>query len=154
MNTANAAAIAAPVPPPVATWCADYAGFALFLAEAFLVLALAVAVVETALALWAKLVVLRQGPATARVAAKAAAVDPIKLVDALKGLLETLKGMPAWVTIFLAGLALLWMAGQTPEICAPELSTRSSTTRTTAAPARQTGPATNSQAPAETNAAR
>ena len=40
-------------------------------------------------------------------------------LTALKGVLEALKGLPAWVAIFLAGLALLWMAGQRPDICKP-----------------------------------
>lgn len=49
----------------------------------------------------------------------AAAVDPVELLEALKGLLEALKGLPAWIAIFLAGLALLWIAGEKPEACAP-----------------------------------
>ncbi|HET9638677.1 MAG TPA: hypothetical protein VFP12_05685 [Allosphingosinicella sp.] len=116
MNTiSNAAAI----PPEVAAWCANYAGFTLTLAKAFLVLALLVALVETALALWTKLQAVRKAPAVAERSLAESAVDPVKLLDALKGVLEALKGLPAWIAIFLAGLALLWIAGQEPKACTP-----------------------------------
>ena len=42
-----------------------------------------------------------------------------KILESLKGVLEALAKLPHWVAIFLAGLALLWMAGQRPGICAP-----------------------------------
>src|SRR4051812_32736874 len=89
----------------VASWCAGYAGFALTLGKVFLILALLVALVETALALWAKFLAARKGPVVAENALAAGAVDPVKLIDALKALLETLKALPAWIAIFLAGLA-------------------------------------------------
>jgi hypothetical protein len=153
MNTVTATAA---LPPQVAAWCADYAGFALFLAEAFLVLALVVAVVETGIALWAKFVATRPGPVADRMAANAALppVDPIKLIEALKALLETLKGLPAWIAIFLAGLALLWMAGQTPDICTPPGPSQASQPRAPANSGRQTGSAGNTQAAAQSNATR
>jgi hypothetical protein len=40
-----------------------------------------------------------------------------KVLEGLKGVLEALANLPHWVAIFLAGLALLWMAGQRPEVC-------------------------------------
>ncbi|MEA3064234.1 MAG: hypothetical protein QOJ27_669 [Sphingomonadales bacterium] len=117
MNTSSNTV--ASLPPEVALWCANYAGFALTLAKGFLILAFLVALVETALALWAKLQAAKKGPQVAQTAMAESAVDPVKLLEALKALLETLKGLPAWVAIFLAGLALLWIAGEKPKACAP-----------------------------------
>lgn len=150
-NMSNSAAI----PPEVTAWCTNYAEFALWLAKGFLLLAFAVAIAETALALWAKWKAAQQGPVVVETAAAAAlpAVDPVKLLEALKALLETLKGLPAWIAIFLAGLALLWMAGQKPELCAPPGSTASRPGSNAQNPARPTGQASNVQTPAETNAA-
>lgn len=104
-------------------WCSNYADFALSLAQWFIYLAFAVALVETGLLLWAKVRALLKEPEAAdskqAESLRAAGVDPVKLLDALKGLLETLKGLPAWIGIFLAGLALLWIAGREPEGCTP-----------------------------------
>jgi hypothetical protein len=41
------------------------------------------------------------------------------ILDPLKGVLEALAKLPGWVTIFLAGLALLWISGGPPGWCAP-----------------------------------
>ena len=42
-----------------------------------------------------------------------------KFLDSLKGVLEALANLPAWVAIFLAGLALLWIAQEYAGKCAP-----------------------------------
>lgn len=105
----------------LAKWCSDYSELALDLARWFLIIALVVAVVETLIALWAKFESARNSDAAARrVTTAAANADPAawaKLLEALKGVLETLKGLPAWIAIFLAGLALLWIAAKRPETC-------------------------------------
>lgn len=111
----NAAATTA-----LAQWCSDYSEFALGLAKWFLIISLVVAVVETAIALWAKFESARKSDAAARGVTASAGADPAawaKLLEALKGVLETLKGLPAWIAIFLAGLALLWIAARRPEAC-------------------------------------
>ena len=121
----------------LAAACGDAAGLALTLAQGFLILALVVAVLETALALWAKYQAARKGPVVADNALEAIvpAVDPIKLLDALKGLLDTLKALPAWIAIFLAGVLLLWVAGRlASDGCAPPATTA---TAPTTAPAAQ-----------------
>jgi hypothetical protein len=151
----------AAISPEALAWCGNYASFALTLAEAFLILAFLVALIETGCALWAKLQAARGVPAVVprAVAAAVPEVDPVKLLEALKGVLEALKGLPAWVAIFLAGLALLWMAGQKLEICAQTNTSRSSdqATANQTGPhasnlARATGQASNGQAQTETNA--
>lgn len=101
-----------------ASWCQKQLELGQDLASYFLYLALLVALVETGLILYAKYVGLKNGQPISNL--EALTVDPgalAKLIEALKGLLETLKGLPAWVAIFLAGLALLWIAGQRPEAC-------------------------------------
>ena len=40
-----------------------------------------------------------------------------KFLEALKGVLEALAALPAWIAIYLAGLALLWIAGHHSGIC-------------------------------------
>jgi len=154
-NMSNAAAA---VPPETAAWCENFSGFALALAQAFLILALIVALVETAIGLWAKLQAARKAPDAVKAAEgqEALAVDPVKLLEALKAVLEALKGLPAWIAIFLAGLALLWMTGQKPELCpAPgspgnEVNTSRPASNDSNV-ARPDAPVSNAQAPAATN---
>jgi hypothetical protein len=116
MNTTSNAAAA--TSSQVTDLCVHYAGFVLTLAKVFLILALLVALIETALLLWAKWEA-RKAPVVAEKALVAAAIDPIGLINAVKALLEALKGLPAWIAIFLAGLALLWLAATKPEACTP-----------------------------------
>lgn len=118
MNTSSNTA--STISREVVAWCADYGNFALDLAKWFLILALAVALIETALLLWGKIKALLAKPQDAGADKIADSVDPVTLIKALKDLLETLKGLPAWVAIFLAGLALLWIAGEQPAACKPE----------------------------------
>src|SRR5688572_23240575 len=94
-------------------WC-DYYGAFLFVGGALLIVAAGVAaLVEIAQAL-------RTKRAAAEVSITESTVaDSVKALEALKGVLEAIKGLPAWIPIFLAGLALVWLAGQRPEACVP-----------------------------------
>jgi hypothetical protein len=105
-----------------------YATVALYLALVFLILALLVAAAETALALWIRYQEAKAAKAAAEAGRAAAvglapgAVDPVKLLEALKALLEALKWLPAWIAIFLAGALLFWMGSEaaTPQSSTPE----------------------------------
>ena len=102
--------------------CGFYLDFVLILSGILFAVALVVALVETWLVLEAKLKAARKGPVVADSALESIvpAVDPVKLLDALKGLLETLKGLPVWVGLFLAGVLLFWLAaGVAAERCQP-----------------------------------
>ena len=84
----------------------------------FLWLALIAAAVETGLALWAKWLILKKGPTTPFLDKDPDPDDKwARFLEALTKLLESLKGMPAWIAIFLAGLALLWLVGEYPQLC-------------------------------------
>ena len=87
------------------------------LTELFLWVSLAFAIAETALTLLVKWMAARHPPPhPAKIQA-----DPdawTKFLDALTKLLLALKDLPAWIAIFLAGLALLWIGGHQPPVCA------------------------------------
>ena len=51
--------------------------------------------------------------------------DPAALLNALKGVLEALASLPVWVAIYLAGLALFWVAMEAPKSCKPKDSDHS-----------------------------
>lgn len=118
MNATQQAAI---VSRDLAEFCTGYTMLGFSLARWFLIVALVVAVLETGLTLWSKVAAARAAPegSPARAAADSAAIA--KLLEALKGLLEALTKLPAWIAIFLAGLALLWISSQQPDACAPGL---------------------------------
>ena len=92
-------------------WC-DYYGAFLFVVGAVLIVASGIAaLLEIASALRTK-----------RMAAditETTVADSVKALEAFKGVLEAIKGLPPWIPIFLAGLALVWLAGQRPEACTP-----------------------------------
>ena len=93
--------------------CNTVTGFA----SLFIILAFVVAVVETALVLWAKWTALH--PKSKRYAELAAGADGVaKVLEALARVLGALKDLPAWVAILLAGLALAWTAIAAPGLCA------------------------------------
>lgn len=103
-------------------WCDTYGWVTLGLGTLFLVAALVAAWVETLALLKAK----REAAEEAkRVAAEKAAgtktaldaADPVELLEALQGVLEAIKGLPAWIALFLAGLALLWLGSDLPKAC-------------------------------------
>ena len=95
-------------------FCQNLAEFAFRLGRLFIWVALLAAVAHVIVQ---SIVALRGGETKAP--AQLTGID--KVLEALKGVLEALAKLPHWVAIFLAGLALLWMAGQRPEACkAPE----------------------------------
>lgn len=130
--------------------CVNYADFALALAKAFLILAFLVALLETGLALWGKLEAARKGPEVARNGIAAPDVDPVKFLEALKALLEILKGLPAWIALFLAGIALLWFAGGNANTRAAGAPSNTQRTSNTQAPSN-TQASSNTQAPSNTH---
>ena len=88
----------------------------------FLWLALIAALAETSVTILAKLASLSARPRSDPADAGNEGMignpeDWAKLVDAFKGLLEGLTKLPAWVAIFLAGMALLWLVGEYPQLC-------------------------------------
>ena len=87
--------------------CNSVTGFA----SLFIILAFAVAVIETGLALYAKWKAFQE----ARKAHEGYAAEGI--LDALAKVLAALKDLPAWVAIFLAAMALVWTATSAPGIC-------------------------------------
>ena len=95
----------------IATRCGELKLDIFFFIEAFLWIALVAALIGTVAEIVLKIAPLfgkaRDYPPAARTAAP---VDPVKFLDALKGLIDALTKAPAWVAIFLAALALLWAA--------------------------------------------
>ena len=89
-------------------------GFVFFAAKAFIGLAFFAAI---AYVIVYSIVEIRGAKTQTDDPAKLTAWD--KVLDSLKGVLEALAKLPHWVAIFLAGLALLWMAGQRPAVCQP-----------------------------------
>jgi len=88
------------------------------LTNAFLWVALVAAVAETALTLWLKWDAARKRPSDVGATKEALATAGwTQFIEALSKLLSALKDLPAWVAIFLAGLALLWTAGSVPHLC-------------------------------------
>ena len=113
-NTANAAI---PLSQSIVDFCSGYASLSFGFARWFLFAALVALIAETLLALWSKFAAARATPQADPSRTATDLTAAAKLLEALKGLLESLTKLPAWVAIFLAGLALLWMAAQRPEIC-------------------------------------
>jgi hypothetical protein len=96
--------------------CKDLAQTLVFLAEAFLwaalIVALLGAIADIAVKLWALL----HKPASSDKANLVA--DPGAFITALKGLIDSLANAPAWIAMFLGGVALIWAAGSlAPAIC-------------------------------------
>ena len=100
-------------------WC-DLYGSVLFVVGLVLLLgAAAAAIVQLVVAVRAMRAAARETARSAQASDSFTGTDAVKALDALKGLLETIKGLPAWIPVFVAGLALVWLAGQRPEACAP-----------------------------------
>ena len=97
-------------------FCNRSAELAANLAPLFLLLSFLVAVIETGLALWAKYLKLKQ-PVPSLTELTGDLDKLAKLIEALKGLLVALKDLPAWIALFLAGLALVWTSGQLANLC-------------------------------------
>ncbi|MGH6730027.1 MAG: hypothetical protein ACREBK_07720 [Sphingomicrobium sp.] len=84
------------------------------IAELFLWFSLGFAILETGVMLIAKSRTPQVPPPSTM------ANDPdawAKVLEALTKLLLALKDLPAWIAIFLAGLALLWSLGGIPRVC-------------------------------------
>jgi hypothetical protein len=97
--------------------CIGLKGQLIFFIEAFLWIALVVALLTALADLAVKLAPLfkQQGFPPARTAVP---VDPIKFIDALKGLIDALTKAPAWIAMFLAAMGLLWISQyQLPKHC-------------------------------------
>jgi len=119
-NAANAVtANAVSALSPEVEWCDRYRELGLSFAHWFLLLALLLAIVEGVAVAWAKIQAARQAPAAPRAGGPEAvsAADAASFLDALKGLLEALKGLPAWFAVFLAGAALYWLSSVQPDAC-------------------------------------
>ena len=94
-------------------FCQNLAEFAFRLGRLFVWLALLAAITHVIVYSIVELRKSRTKPAAQTIAP----VGIDKILEALKGVLTALASLPHWVAIFLAGLALLWMAGQRPEVC-------------------------------------
>ena len=86
-------------------YCKAIAGFAYDWGRPFVIAAFFLAIAETIAVL-----VIRFIQARKKDSATLIAEGDTKFLEALKGVLVALAGLPAWVTIYLAGLALLWIA--------------------------------------------
>lgn len=92
----------------VATACEGLKTQLISLIETFLWIALVIAVLTALADLAVKLAPLfsrERGFAAPRTAAP---VDPVKFLDALKGLIDVLTKAPIWIAMVLTALALLW----------------------------------------------
>ena len=116
-------------------WCDSYGAFLFVVGAVLIVAAGAAALIEIAQALRTKRAAVDITESTV--------ADSVKALEAFKGVLEAIKGLPPWIPIFLAGLALVWLAGQRPEACTPVPA------QSAAAPAAtiRTAPTTNRKAP-------
>ena len=103
-------------PPPAANACKDLLTFGYDWGRAFIIASFLFAVIGTAagifLALWKAW---KGSGGSEKLSADQEAWA--KFLDALKGVLQALAALPAWIAIYLAGLALLWIAGHPASIC-------------------------------------
>ena len=83
------------------------------LAWCFLWGAAVFAVVETVVSIWVTLWPRKPDGKTD----EGFAGDPGQAMDALAKVLTALKDLPAWVAIFLAGMALVWTGTSAPGLC-------------------------------------
>jgi hypothetical protein len=105
----------------LADLCSSHMTTVLWIGRAFLFVALAVATTAAVLALIQGIVALfKPSPASTKGREAGGNVDAAaKFLDALKGLVASLAAAPPWFAMFLAGVLLLWMAGNAaPAFCA------------------------------------
>ena len=91
--------------------CSSVSGFGFL----FLLIAALAAIAETQLTLLAKRKALKAAPETKKDFVKTEGLA--KVLEALAKVLLALKDLPAWVAVFLAGLALVWTATSAPGLC-------------------------------------
>lgn len=102
------------LPPQFADDCLRFTRFTFAWGGWFIILAFIAAIVQTVSA------VVSMFQKTDPNADVAEAGSATALLEALKGVLIALASLPAWVAIFLAGLALLWMSSEAPKRCAAQ----------------------------------
>jgi len=103
-------------PPPASDACKGLVTFGYNWGRAFIVASFLFAVVGTAAGIFVALWKAWKGSG----GGANLAADPdawAKFLDALKGVLQALAALPAWIAIYLAGLALLWIAGHHSGMC-------------------------------------
>jgi hypothetical protein len=128
--------------PAALDHCGRVAGLALAWGERFIILAFFAAL---AFIVADFIVKVRKPPST-----KGSGVPDKSWLDALKGVLDALANLPGWVTIFLAGFLLLWIARDPASCIAPKPSDQAAQKDAQSnTAANQTAPATNQQAPAQ-----
>ena len=136
----------ASMPPEIVTRCASVADVALYWGKAFIILAFVAAIAFILADLIARLWPPESGKGSGPLPDKS-------WLDALKGVLEALAGLPGWVAIFLAGFLLLWIARDPASCLVPkpsEQQAQKDAQSNTAA--NQAAPAANRQAPAQNQA--
>lgn len=139
------------MPQSIASACTGLKLDLIFFIEAFLWIAFIIALLGALADIISKVIALfkRQTPVNAQESIDA---DPVKFIDALKGLIDTLARAPAWMAMFLAAMALLWATSAAmPEYCnAPAPSRPNAVQSGQTGPSDQTAtpPAGNGQAPA------
>jgi hypothetical protein len=90
------------------------------LAKWTFILAFALAVISTALDLWAKWQAAKAGGASDAITTKGIAPVTPDLLKALSTFLESLAKLPVWFALFLAGMALVWLTTViVPSVCVP-----------------------------------
>ena len=104
------------LPPSASDACKDLVTFGLHWGGRFIIASFVFAVLGTLLSIIVGAVKAWKGPTDP---AKPRSDDTgwTKFLDALKGVLEALAALPAWIAIYLAGIALLWIAGHPASIC-------------------------------------
>ena len=93
--------------------CATVGNFA----GLFLLLAAVAALLETGLLVTTAWRALKEARIPKAEISATDAEGAAKVLEALKGVLLALKGLPAWISLFLAGLALVWTAAAAPKLC-------------------------------------
>ena len=117
MTSTIASVILAATPPAPTGPCHDLVVFGYKWGGWFIVASFWFAVFGTALTMLITVVKAWKGPTDPAKPRNDPGGGWTKFLEALKGVLETLATLPAWIAIYLAGLALLWIAGRHSGLC-------------------------------------